>query len=114
MVYLSRSVDGVCNGVFHKAVQRCLTAHGGDHSSLVQLRRDTHVKATLIRLFRLGSFCFTQGEIIVDRAVKYHLGARGLRSIMESIMTDLMFDLPSQPKGSTFTITPDIANKKLI
>jgi ATP-dependent Clp protease ATP-binding subunit ClpX len=53
-------------------------------------------------------------DLIVDRAVKYHLGARGLRSIMESIMTDLMFDLPSQPKGSTFTITPDIANKKLI
>ena len=53
-------------------------------------------------------------DLIVDRAVKYHLGARGLRSIMESIMTDLMFDLPSQPKGSTFTITPEIANKKLI
>ena len=53
-------------------------------------------------------------DLIVDRAIKYHLGARGLRSIMESIMTDLMFDLPSQPKGSTFTITPEIANKKLI
>jgi len=53
-------------------------------------------------------------DLIVDRAVKYHLGARGLRSIMENIMTDLMFDLPSQPKGSTFTITPEIAKKKLI
>jgi ATP-dependent Clp protease ATP-binding subunit ClpX len=52
-------------------------------------------------------------DLIVDRAVKYHLGARGLRSIMESIMTDLMFDLPSHPKGSTYTLTPEIVNQKL-
>ena len=52
-------------------------------------------------------------DLIVDRAVQYKLGARGLRSIMEGIMTDLMFDLPSLPKGSTFTLTPDIARAKL-
>ena len=52
-------------------------------------------------------------DLVVDRAVKYHLGARGLRSIMESIMTDLMFDLPTLPKGSTFTLTPEIAVEKL-
>ncbi|MBQ6742420.1 MAG: ATP-dependent Clp protease ATP-binding subunit ClpX [Bacteroidales bacterium] len=52
-------------------------------------------------------------DLVVDRAVKYHLGARGLRSIMEGIMTDLMFDLPSLAKGSTFTLTPDIATTKL-
>ena len=52
-------------------------------------------------------------DLIVDRAVQYKLGARGLRSIMEGIMTDLMFDLPSLPKGSTFTLTPDIARDKL-
>ena len=51
-------------------------------------------------------------DLIVDRAVKYHLGARGLRSIMEGIMTDIMFDLPQQPKGSTFTLTPDVARDK--
>ena len=51
-------------------------------------------------------------DLIVDRAVKYHLGARGLRSIMEGIMTDIMFDLPQQPKGSTFTLTPDFARDK--
>lgn len=51
-------------------------------------------------------------DLIVDRAVKYHLGARGLRSIMEGIMTDIMFDLPQQPKGSTFTLTPDFARGK--
>ena len=32
---------------------------------------------------------------------------------MEGIMTDLMFDLPSLAKGSTFTLTPDIATTKL-
>ena len=52
-------------------------------------------------------------DLIVDNAVRYHLGARGLRSIMESIMTDYMFDLPTLPKGSTFTVTPDMARQKL-
>ncbi len=52
-------------------------------------------------------------DLVVDRAVKYHLGARGLRSIMESIMTDLMFDLPTLKKGTTFTLTPDLATAKL-
>lgn len=52
-------------------------------------------------------------DLVVERAVKYHLGARGLRSIMEGLMTDLMFDLPSLPKGSTYTLTPDIAEAKL-
>ncbi len=51
-------------------------------------------------------------DLVVDRAVEYKLGARGLRSIMEGIMTDIMFDLPQQPKGSTFTLTPDMAEKK--
>ena len=52
-------------------------------------------------------------DLIVDNAVRYHLGARGLRSIMESIMTDYMFDLPTLAKGSTFTVTPDMARQKL-
>ena len=52
-------------------------------------------------------------DLVVDRAVEYHLGARGLRSIMEGIMTDLMFDLPALPKGSTFTVTEELAKKQL-
>ena len=35
-------------------------------------------------------------EYIVDKAVEYNLGARGLRSIMESIMMDAMFEIPSK------------------
>ena len=52
-------------------------------------------------------------DLVVDRAVEYKLGARGLRSIMEGIMTDIMFDLPQQPQGSVFTLTPDIAKLKI-
>lgn len=52
-------------------------------------------------------------DLVVDRAVEYHLGARGLRAIMESIMTDLMFELPRMKKGSTFTLTREEAEKKI-
>ena len=52
-------------------------------------------------------------DLVVDRAVEYHLGARGLRSIMEGIMTDLMFDLPAMGKGSTYTLTRDEAERKI-
>ena len=34
-------------------------------------------------------------EYIVDKAVEYKLGARGLRSIVETIMMDVMFEIPS-------------------
>ncbi len=37
-------------------------------------------------------------EYIVDKAIEFRLGARGLRSICEAIMTDLMFEVPSQGK----------------
>ena len=43
-------------------------------------------------------------EYIVDKAVEYNLGARGLRSIMESIMMDAMFEIPSK-KVKTFKVT---------
>ena len=52
-------------------------------------------------------------DAVVNTAVEYRLGARGLRSIMESIMTDYMFDLPGMDKGSTLTITAAMARKKI-
>ena len=52
-------------------------------------------------------------DLIVETAVEYRLGARGLRSIMEGIMTDYMFDLPNLEKGSTLTITDDMAREKI-
>ena len=42
-------------------------------------------------------------EFIVDTALEYGLGARGLRSICEEVMVDAMYDIP--PKGSTKKIT---------
>ncbi len=39
-------------------------------------------------------------EYIVDKAVEYKLGARGLRSIVETIMMDVMFEIPSETKKS--------------
>ena len=43
-------------------------------------------------------------DYIVDRAIAYKLGARGLRSIAENIMTEAMFEAPSS-KEKTFTVT---------
>ncbi len=37
-------------------------------------------------------------ELIVDKAIERKTGARGLRSIIEEIMRDIMFEIPSNPK----------------
>ena len=44
---------------------------------------------------------------IVDKAVERKTGARGLRSIIEEIMTDIMFEIPSNPKISKCIVTRD-------
>ena len=51
-------------------------------------------------------------EVIVDKAVEYKLGARGLRSIVESVMMDTMFDAPSK-KIKKFEVTADFTKKQL-
>ena len=51
-------------------------------------------------------------EYVVDKAIEFKLGARGLRSIVEAIMMDVMFDLPSSKK-KTFTVTLDYAKSQL-
>jgi ATP-dependent Clp protease ATP-binding subunit ClpX len=52
-------------------------------------------------------------DAVVNTAVEYKLGARGLRSIMEGIMTDYMFTLPQMAKGSTLCITGEMATEKI-
>ena len=52
-------------------------------------------------------------DAVVNTAVEYKLGARGLRSIMEGIMTDYMFTLPQMAKGSTLFITGEMATEKI-
>ena len=52
-------------------------------------------------------------DMIVDRAVEYKLGARGLRSIVESVMMDAMFEIPSK-KVKSFEVSLDYARKQLV
>lgn len=51
-------------------------------------------------------------QYIIDKAVEYKLGARGLRSIVEAIMTDAMFEAPSSRK-KTFVVTRKYAEQQL-
>ena len=51
-------------------------------------------------------------QYIVNKAIEFGLGARGLRSICEAIMIDPMFDLPSRPMKS-FHLSKDFARRKL-
>ncbi len=50
-------------------------------------------------------------DFMVDKAIDYKLGARGLRSICESILTDAMFELPST-KENKFHLTLEYAQRK--
>ncbi len=50
-------------------------------------------------------------DFMVDKALEYKLGARGLRSICESILTDAMFELPSS-KVTTLHVNLEYAEKK--
>jgi ATP-dependent Clp protease ATP-binding subunit ClpX len=50
-------------------------------------------------------------DFMVEKALEYKLGARGLRSICESILTDAMYELPSQ-KVKTFDVTLEYAQRK--
>jgi len=52
-------------------------------------------------------------EYVVEKALEFKLGARGLRSICEAIMTDAMFDLPSEPGVKEFTITKEFVEGRL-
>lgn len=51
-------------------------------------------------------------DFIVDKTIEYKIGARGLRSICETIMTDAMFELPSK-KDKKFNLTLKYAKSKL-
>jgi ATP-dependent Clp protease ATP-binding subunit ClpX len=52
-------------------------------------------------------------DYIVEKAVEFKLGARGLRSICEAIMTDAMFELPSHNTKNKLTINKSYASEKL-
>lgn len=69
-----------------------------------------------VKLFEMDGITLTFSEealdYIVDKAVEYKLGARGLRSIVEAVMMDNMFDLPSR-KVKNCEITAEYARQQL-
>lgn len=69
-----------------------------------------------IKLFKMDGVTLTFDDdaldLIVDKAIEYKLGARGLRSIVETIMIDAMFEVPST-KVKTYTVSRDYALEKL-
>jgi len=81
----------------------------------------TEPKNSLLRqyqkLFELEGIKLTFSKSAIDyvagKALEYKLGARGLRSICEAIMTDAMFELPSQSELKSFEITGSYAEEKL-
>ena len=50
--------------------------------------------------------------LVVDKAIEFKLGARGLRAICETVMTDVMFDMPSN-SNEDLVITPEFAKEKI-
>lgn len=68
-----------------------------------------------VKLFEMDgiqlSFDAKTLDFIVDKAVEYSLGARGLRSIIEAILNNAMFELPSNPEIKKLRVTLDYAKK---
>lgn len=84
------------------------------------LRILTEPKNALVKqykkLFQMEGIDLTFDEgalnFIVDQADAFKLGARGLRSICESIMTDAMFELPAMKEVKEFVVTQSYAQEK--
>jgi len=84
-----------------------------DVSALIQVLKEP--KNALVKqyqaLFQIEScdltFTTEALEAVAKRAMQKSVGARGLRSIVEEIMLDLMFDLPEKAKGTRFTVDVD-------
>ena len=89
-----------------------------DHAALERVL--TEPKNSIIKqykkLFEMDGITLTFAddalELMVDKAVEYKLGARGLRSIVENIMMDAMFEAPSK-SVKKFEVTREYAEKQL-
>jgi ATP-dependent Clp protease ATP-binding subunit ClpX len=64
------------------------------------------------RLFAMeeASLTFTDEALaaIAKKAQARETGARGLRSIIEQVMLDIMFELPDQPRGNRYVVNEDV------
>ena len=56
-----------------------------------------------------GELEFTEGalEAVADKAIERNIGARGLRAVMEGILTEIMFEIPSDPTVEKVVVTPE-------
>jgi ATP-dependent Clp protease ATP-binding subunit ClpX len=87
-----------------------------DESSLVQVLKEPKNALTkqYQHLFAMeeADLKFTDKALqaIARKAAERETGARGLRSIIESVMLDIMFELPDQPRGSRYVITDDVVD----
>jgi ATP-dependent Clp protease ATP-binding subunit ClpX len=85
-----------------------------DESALVRVL--TEPRNALVKQFQSlfamenADLTFTDGALraIAHRAIEKDTGARALRSIIEEVMLDIMFDLPDQPAGSRYVVTEEI------
>ncbi|NCD42621.1 MAG: ATP-dependent Clp protease ATP-binding subunit ClpX [Bacteroidia bacterium] len=70
-----------------------------------------------IKLFQMDdiglSFDKKALEYIVDKSIEFKLGARGLRSLMEAVLTDAMFEMPGSKEKKSLKITKSYAEKQL-
>jgi ATP-dependent Clp protease ATP-binding subunit ClpX len=89
-----------------------------DHKALLQILTEPKNAITkqYNKLFHMEGIelFWTPGalDFIVDQAMTYELGARGLRAICESIITDAMFELPSRNDVHKLTISLEYAREK--
>src|SRR5262245_54650794 len=87
-----------------------------DESSLVQVLKEPKNALTkqYQHLFAMeeADLKFTDKALqaIARKAAERETGARGLRSIIENVMLDIMFELPDQPRGSRYVITDDVVD----
>jgi ATP-dependent Clp protease ATP-binding subunit ClpX len=93
--------------------------------SLEELRREelrriiTEPRNAIVRQYQASlaidgvKLEFTEGAIdaIADMAIKQKTGARGLRAIVEKLMTDIMFEIPSMEGGKQVIITREVVEK---
>jgi len=89
-----------------------------DHDALrrILVEPKNSIIRQYIKLFKMDKITLTFTtealDFIVDKAVEYKLGARGLRSIVENIMTDAMYEAPSKNLAK-FEVTKEYAESQL-
>lgn len=95
-----------------------VTLHQLDRNALIDILTEPRNALTrqYKRLFEMDgvqlSFEREALELVADMAIERKTGARGLRAILEDVMLDIMFDIPSRTDIESCTITRDVIEKK--